>query len=143
MSNDTTNGAAATPQGWRPVAEARQDGRWKLVKGPYDEVPCPAMLTDDGWIDAGGDQYRYVKPTEYYVIPDAPAPNPHVAAIEAAHSALVKAAADAVARLQSVPFGWDGDCGVHKIADELDQAVEKAKAVAADAANAEKGGNQG
>lgn len=92
IQSEMTHGEATKPNGWRPVAEARPDDRWHLVKGPDDDLPYPAMLTDDGWIDAGGDQYRYVKPTEYYVIPDAPEPNRHVAEIESKQEKMISEA---------------------------------------------------
>ncbi len=60
--------AATGGSGWRPVVEAVVPDTWYMVRNGKGELPYPARLTDEGWIDAGGARYKTVYPTEFFRI---------------------------------------------------------------------------
>ncbi len=60
--------AATGGSGWRLVEEAVVPDTWYMVRNGKGELPYPARLTDEGWIDAGGARYKAVYPTEFFRI---------------------------------------------------------------------------
>lgn len=57
--------------GWTPVTRRhpKTDTNWYMVRDTPDGLPYAATCCQGTWVDAGGDQYKECRPTEYYRLP--------------------------------------------------------------------------